>query len=133
MDYIKFSNNWNNKLNCTFFTSIRLPHKKYTPGNILLVLSKGEYIYQAKVLHSKEVFLNKLTQFDTMIDAGMERTDFMYMMKKMYPTYDFEKYPLIMPLFKVLEPKDYLPLDNPVPQLPAMGKRTTTNQIELFV
>lgn len=100
MDKIPFSKNWNNKLNSEYFTSIRLPNRKYTPGNILEVHCSNEWRYNAMVLHSKEILLYKLTEYDTLIDAGMCRVDFIYMMKKMYPEYNFEEKPMVMLLFK---------------------------------
>lgn len=102
-DKLSFSKDWNKKLNADYYTTIRLPNKKYTPGNELQVYCKDRYIYNAKVLYSQEVMINKLTEYMTLIDAGMCKSDFQAMMLKMYPEYNFEKYPLVIVLLKQLE------------------------------
>lgn len=105
MDQISFSKNWNNKLNSEYFTSIRPPHSKYTPGNILKVVCTEEWRYNAMIQHRKEIMLKDLTDYDTLIDAGMCRLDFICWMKSTYPTYDFAEKPIIKVLFRQLDTK----------------------------
>lgn len=99
---IRFSKNWNRKLNGEFFTTFRLPSEKYTPDSTLRVECNDTYIYDAKVLHTKEVKLKDLTEYDTLPDAGLCRLDFMLMMKTMYPSYDFAEKPVIKVLLQCI-------------------------------
>lgn len=99
---IRFSKNWNRKLNGQFFSSFRLPCSKYTPGNTLNVYCQDVYIFDAKVIQSTEVMLKYLTEYDTRLDAGLCRLDFIIMMKRMYPAIDFDKQPMVRVLFECI-------------------------------
>lgn len=90
MKEINFSHNWNNKLNCDIYTTIRrLTVEKYCyyerlEGEIFDVILKGKKIHQAKLIYVVRI----LARSDSLIyplfafDTGMERNEAMELFKK---------------------------------------------------
>lgn len=88
---LSFNENYNNKLNCKFFTTIRLSnHAKFNKGNTLKIHCKGIYIFNAKVHEVQEIFLHQLKDFICYLDIGQDAKNTIDILKKMFPKYDFE-------------------------------------------
>lgn len=88
---IHFSHNWNNKLNCNSFSTIRLwNEKKYQLLDIyritLHVNSKEPYrtLGFARLQSKVQFMLTQLTPSMSFIDTNLNRIDFMTMFQKMY-------------------------------------------------
>jgi len=76
----KFSHNWNNKLDCPWFTTIRLwPHK----GPCCIRRPDGT-LFDAVVVAVEERRISTLTAFETLLDAGLHPNQFFALMKKFY-------------------------------------------------
>ena len=89
MEIIKFSTNWNNKLNCTAFTTFRLHNpSKYIGGNIYDIhLKSGESYKSICIAVIKEIKTLQLYQVDnfiSLIDTGYDQIVFISMLMVMY-------------------------------------------------
>lgn len=82
---LSFSKNWNNKLLCQFFTSIRPLSNKYKADKVFDILIGDTHFCYAKVVKTVELNLLQIVGFGlNFIDNGLSEKDFMEMMKKMY-------------------------------------------------
>jgi len=84
MDQINFSYNWNNKLDCKFFTSIR-NSDRYQIGERYEVSLKGRPIKIVKCVGKKAVTVQSITQEECWIDTGYSKTTTTGMLDKMHP------------------------------------------------
>lgn len=89
---ISFSKNWNKKLDCDFFTTVRLfeeNKEKYylkNRGKSFDVLLNGKKYCSAKLVMVEESFLEHIVDLEFLcyLDAGLNGQDFFGLMKKMY-------------------------------------------------
>lgn len=91
MEEIKFNKNWNQKLCCDCFTTIRLHSKKFFEGNILETVCKtenSEIRDRVKVMYVKSYRLNDIPEEIFWTDCGMGKRDAIDMIEKMYSKYD---------------------------------------------
>lgn len=86
MDKLAFSNNWNGKLNCQYFTTIRLQSKKFTVGNLMEVTLRGQRKGIVKVVDVKLLKLDQINSFIAGLDTGLSADDCKAMIRKMYRT-----------------------------------------------
>ena len=109
MKKIKFSENWNNKLGCIYFTTARLstPSKleyyNSEIGNQFEVVLKGETHSIVTLRTVVTMKINELNHHFTHLDAGMKFTEFIDLMTKMYnkkPEWKGLETKLIVLLFK---------------------------------
>lgn len=90
METLKFSYNWNNKLECDFFTTLRLHNPaKYKVGNKLQVQisnKKGTYIKPNvyEIFSVKSFKIEAVTEWVARIDTGYSREQCIKMIKTMY-------------------------------------------------
>src|SRR5699024_6310518 len=89
METLMFSNNWNNKLNCDVFTTIRLRNdKKYYPGaEFEVILKQGAkqtfkgYHY---VIAVRNLLLKELDGHTCILDTGYPLQETQELIKTMY-------------------------------------------------
>ena len=104
-----FSHNWNNKLECEYFTTFRMHNpKKYQKGF-------KKTIYLSKKLYGKNVIIHDLTTItlDQMkpwmkiLDTGLSPSEFDKLMKKMYSKHvtDWQTQKWDFMLLKTLKPQ----------------------------
>lgn len=88
---IDFSHNWNNKLMCVCFTTIRLRNDaKYQVGNIYPVTyHKTEQLGTATVVDIKHFKLAQLTEFMARIDTGYSAEKTREIIVQMYKRHNF--------------------------------------------
>ena len=68
---LKFSFNWNGKLSCAAFTTIRLYNpKKYYQDNVYNVYLKDELVGTAQLIGIRRTQLSKLNEFVARLDTG---------------------------------------------------------------
>lgn len=90
MSRIKFIKNWNNKLNCDYFTSVRLKTEKnlgYYHGGLNEewdVLLNDVNFGKASLVSISIKALTDFTYIETYLDAGLKYVDFFELMEKMY-------------------------------------------------
>lgn len=86
MEVITFSHNWNNKLDCHAFSTIRL----YNPVNyrvgakFKIVLNGGLKPHPAQVMYEKKFYLHQLTEAMAIIDTGYSLAETKDILVKMY-------------------------------------------------
>lgn len=91
---IKFSTNWNNKLDCKCFTTIRLNNdKKYRVGEIYDIYLNEKYLGKAELIEKRKIHLQKINNFIAYLDTGYSAAKCKDMLKRMYkntnPLLDF--------------------------------------------
>jgi len=100
---VKFSYNWNKKLDCFAYTTIRIHNpKKYVIGVVYDIHLQSSLIHQAQLITVQQFLLHKLTEGVAMIDTGYNRTETIRIITKMYKSVDFSKVPLAIHVFKRL-------------------------------
>lgn len=90
-DEISFSFNWNNKLDCKAFTTLRLENKKYQANLLYKIKLKGEEKGTAKCIAVKTFFLKDINEFISYIDTGYSKEECYNIIYKMYPNVDFNE------------------------------------------
>ena len=84
-DVINFSTNWNNKLACKFFTTIRLKNEnKYVHNKLYTIHLKNQPIKQAEIIQIKNFTLSQLTEVIASLDTGYCLEDTKSMLNQMY-------------------------------------------------
>ncbi|NQU34246.1 MAG: hypothetical protein HQ521_13530 [Bacteroidetes bacterium] len=85
MNSITYSYNWNNKLDCLAFTTIRLRNdNKYFVGAIKECYLHKKYHSKVKIIAIKHFLLSDLNEFMAYIDTGYSREQTIAIIKKMY-------------------------------------------------
>lgn len=88
---ITFSYNWNNKLDCKAFTTIRIynPARHYTGQRVRAVL-KGENKGEGFIAAVKPFMLASLNEFMARLDTGYTVEECRNVILKMYPSVNLE-------------------------------------------
>lgn len=89
METLEFSTNWNKKLDCDCFTTIRLQNpKKFFRGAEFKILlhsgSKQVIKGVADVIDVRNVFINGFDDFTCMLDTGYSAKETVELIKEMY-------------------------------------------------
>lgn len=104
---INFSSNWNNKLDCQAFTSIRLHDaRKYAVGFQYQILLKDKHHCHAKCMELKTFKLSALTNFMAYIDTGYNKFAAQKIFKNFYPDINIYESLFDFMLFKKVEVKE---------------------------
>lgn len=84
MPSIKFNRNYNNKLNCNSFTTIRLHSDQFCKGlNYTIMLGKKNYGV-ATLKEKRTLRLDQLNEFISHVDAGIGLDEFAELIKTFY-------------------------------------------------
>lgn len=82
---IEFSKNWNNKLLCNVFSTIRPSYKKYDVDEVFDIRIDKRFFCYAKVLISKDITLKEIICSGAhLVDTGLNAKDFLTLMSNMY-------------------------------------------------
>lgn len=84
MEQLKFSYNWNNKLNCHYYTTIRLSSPKYHKEQIIDVQLKGQHLHQGKIIEIRVIGIDQINEFIGGLDTGYGAEETKNILKKMY-------------------------------------------------
>ncbi|MCG9911865.1 MAG: hypothetical protein MH137_11240 [Flavobacteriales bacterium] len=91
MQTLVFSNNWNQKLNCDAYTTIRLRNDgKYSIGGYFEVVKNNSRLHEAKIIDIKHFYLSDLNEFMARVDTGLSANDCKEMIMKMYSKYNID-------------------------------------------
>jgi hypothetical protein len=92
LDYISFSYNWNNKLDCRAFTTIRLynPNKYILHANYRIELQGNEKCI-GKIVAINRFKLEDLTETVAYIDTGYNKAECEGIIRKMYKDVNFSQ------------------------------------------
>lgn len=82
---LQFSHNWNNKLLCDNFTTIRLhdPYR-FKPGRVFEVVLKGVPMGKRVVLGIKTIRIDQVSDLIARLDTGYNAADFRKIIGNMY-------------------------------------------------
>ena len=107
---LKFSYNWNKKLDCRAFTTIRLyqPAKHYR-GQSVRVLLKDNCIAEGMVHDVQAFYLTQMNTYMAWIDTGYSVEEAQAIIRKMYPKVDFSQQRLALLLIVKEETKKAVP------------------------
>lgn len=89
MEKINFSYNWNNKLDCKYFTTLRLT-KKYNINDKIEISLKNKTICKGTIIDKKAFGYNKINNFIAGIDTGYSVQETKDILKRMYKNVDLE-------------------------------------------
>lgn len=82
---LKFTSNFNSKLNCRAFTTIRPRNdKKFILNHIYDIELKGNIIYTAQIISINHFMLLSLTDSMAYLDCGYNKNDTIKMIEKIY-------------------------------------------------
>ncbi|KKQ95363.1 MAG: hypothetical protein UT21_C0006G0035 [Candidatus Woesebacteria bacterium GW2011_GWA1_39_11b] len=102
MDPLNFSTNWNNKLGCHFFTSMRLSGR-YNIGDEVEITMRERLVKKA-IVRGKRVFrMNKINEFIAGLDTGYSVAETCNLMRKFYPEADWNTQEITMYLFETIK------------------------------
>lgn len=104
LETIKFSNNWNQKLWCHYFTTIRITGK-YEVGQQVNIELNEKHLYTAKIIDKKEFLLEKMNDWMALMDMALPAEKGVQMLKTMYKKYNvnLDKKPFFYYLIERLE------------------------------
>jgi hypothetical protein len=95
MRQISFSYNWNKKLDCDAFTTIRLYQpEKYCIGEQYEIQLKKEKLFEGVIVDVKKFMLKDLSNFVAYLDTGYSKENCQSIIQKMYSKVDFTTQPL---------------------------------------
>jgi hypothetical protein len=88
MDTLGFSKNWNNKLACPYFTTIRLhdPKRFYVGAEFDIVLQK-KTLKGARIIDVRSFTIDRINDFISYLDSGLNAGDLTIMLQTMYKNY----------------------------------------------
>lgn len=82
---LEFSKNWNNKLLCDIFSTIRPVYKKYNVDEVFDIRIGDKFFCYAKVLKQENTTLKEIILSGAhMVDTGLNEKDFLKLMSNMY-------------------------------------------------
>lgn len=84
MDTIAFSYNWNNKLDCKYFTTLRLRNSKYKVGLKYEILEKGVKKKTVECMAIREITMSQISPFIAGVDTGYSVEETKNLLKRMY-------------------------------------------------
>ncbi len=129
MQVLNFSNNWNGKLDCDSFTTLRVKDK-FTVGEVIMValnrVNKKDLYY---IIDKKVTRLSSITEWTARLDTGYSVEECRNLLKTMYKNenFDWETKPVYYYLIaKKKQPKkkeDQQPELFEKSVVPTLGKR----------
>ncbi len=85
IERVEFTQNWNGKLNCNAFTTMRLHNPvKYCVGAVKHIYLKGVWKGDAKILDVRCIHLSDINLFISYLDTGLSPEDCRQMLRNMY-------------------------------------------------
>lgn len=99
---IKFSTNWNNKLSCDYFTTIRLASPKYQVDKIYIIELKGKALKHVRMIEGRIITMAQMNEWVTRLDTGYDCKKFYDLFNRMYPNTDWTTQRLVLCLFETI-------------------------------
>lgn len=79
---MKFSKNFNNKLDCNYFTTFRVHEKWFIGENVILLLNNKFKI--GHIIDVKKVHISAITDWHCYLDVGLCKIDTLLLLQKYY-------------------------------------------------
>lgn len=96
---LNFDRNYNNKLRCRVFTTLRLPHPKLQVGAKFEVTLGGYSKGKAKIIGVEDIRSGELTHLKAKLDTGFNVKETMQILKDSYknrPTINWKTQDLVL-------------------------------------
>jgi hypothetical protein len=106
LDNLNFSYNWNNKLQCKAYTTLRLFGNKYHVGKRFNVTLNNQPMHVAEVIEIKKIRLQDINEYIAHIDTGYSTIECRDIITRMYRSVDFRTAFLAFVLLKVVTEKN---------------------------
>ncbi|NBA76841.1 hypothetical protein GOQ04_14885 [Emticicia sp. ODNR4P] len=102
---LQYSQNWNNKLDCDCFTTVRLASQKHQLGHKYNIFLNKVLYKKAIAVSIRSIKLHQVTEELARIDTGYNKEDFKKLIITMYSKYkiDWEKKYLVVITLKTLK------------------------------
>lgn len=100
MRCINFESNFNNKIECVFFTLIKLKSDTYKEGNEYEIMLRGIPIKTARIVSIKEMQLDKISDFIAGVDMGCKIYEMKNHFEKTYRNVNWKKQILYLMLLE---------------------------------
>ena len=89
---LEFSTNWNNKLDCKAFTTLRIYNpKQHFAGRKVKISLKEHDRGTGRIEAVKSFHINKLSPYISYLDTGYSVEECKNIMKRMYSKVDFDR------------------------------------------
>ena len=82
---LHFAQNFNQKLDCKYFTSIRPQRDIYQIGKKMDIYCQNHFLKEATIISIKTLSLAELDDWTAFLDAGMSRHELTALLKTFYP------------------------------------------------
>ncbi|MDI9857694.1 hypothetical protein [Flectobacillus roseus] len=82
---LHFAQNFNHKLDCEYFTSIRPQRDIYQIGKKMDIYCQNHFLKKATIISIKTLTLAELDDWTAFLDAGMNRLKLTALLKTFYP------------------------------------------------
>jgi hypothetical protein len=115
---LAFSYNWNNKLNCNCFTTLRLySPAKHAVGSRFNVTLKGVHKGYAKIVSLRLITLNQINDFVARLDTGYSANECRDIIRTMYKNqkyikWDTQQLALCLLVYEKMEKEQFLNFQN---------------------
>jgi hypothetical protein len=87
---IRFTKNWNNKLNAQYFTTIRKAKDYFKVGHCYRIICPGITPFVVRIHDKTTRTFNKIGDFTLLTDTGMDRPTSYILFNSMYPGFDVD-------------------------------------------
>lgn len=105
MKTLTFTYNWNNKLNCKAFTSIRVSEAYQAGDQYKIILRESKDIHVmgvAEVISVRDFYIEQLNEFMSYLDTGYSVEQCEQIIRRMHPKVDFDRTRLRFLLLKYI-------------------------------
>lgn len=82
---LHFAQNFNQKLNCEYFTSIRPKRDIYEIGAKMDIFCQNHFLKKATIISIKTLTLDELDDWTAFLDAGMNKDELKTLLTNFYP------------------------------------------------
>jgi hypothetical protein len=82
---LHFAQNFNHKLDCEYFTSIRPQRDIYQFGAEIDIYCQEHFLKKANIISIKTLTLDELDDWTAFLDAGMNKHELTTLLKTFYP------------------------------------------------
>lgn len=97
----RFANNWNGKLSCSSFTTIRLYNEStYATDSIHEIFYKDLHVGRARVIDMKKLPIDRISDWIGFLDTGYSGAETQRILRTMYKKKEGEELLLSFVLFK---------------------------------
>lgn len=81
---LEYATNWNGKLDCTSYTTLRLANSSKSKGRKFAIYLKGKRIHDAEIVDIKTISIDQINEWIARLDTGYSREKCISVIKTMY-------------------------------------------------